>query len=306
MLTESQIAKDPTTKAEEVLVDAVEIQAGREAVRMSKDALEVLSGYVDFLPLGEVTKEYFNRMIQTMSEDPEKLQVNSGLDTNFYSFNALSNIPREETPDAYLSIAVNKIVERSKEMFDMPEWPLSADDTKEFTYNWLVWHEMGHGVQAAFANSAPRNGKGSLSSPQDLSVRTIRELEPIRDTDNDDIFASGVQVIENEGFAEGFSRMLLNEWLSGKYGEEKAIIILDSMNIYRNRKAAMSKSAYEEYLASDGSSSAYTYFRENKINGSPNHIGYANSHDPMRVMEIMAKTAEWELTPEVSQVLSYV
>lgn len=288
---------NPSTVATEK-VDAVEIESGREGAQLSRDALKSLAEYTDFMPLGDKTKTYFKGMLDTMLSDPTRIEVNSRNVTNFYSFNALNAVPSDEPTDAKISVSATKIPERIIEMMEFDNWPLDEEQTKKFAYNWLIWHEMGHGVQEAFANSAPRYGSGSYTFAQSLADRTLRDKMGGGSYDSNEAHRSGDKTIESERFAEGFSRMLVGEWLTAEYGAEVAANVLDRMSEYRKTKAKEAAKIYDEFSASGAQEDAFVYFKNSILNESghstPNHIGYASPHSPDQIMDIMSQTAVWE------------
>ncbi len=277
--------------------NAVEIEAGREAVcRVREYTAELRDSYASHLPLGEKTGVYFSRMLDILVNDPDRIEANAGLSTNFYQFNDLNKVPADQESDAKISISVRRAEQRIADLISQDTWPLVESETRDLVYRWLTWHELGHGVQSAFANVAPRKHYGgSFSSPSSLSESTFTELvmypSPPEGKEHSDI---GTVTIESERFAEGFSRMIMSEWLTERYGTDLSNELLKLMHQHRVDKAEDAQDLYGTYLTSGAVDSPHSYMRNANPKLSINHIGYASPHSPDIVMDILSATNRWE------------
>lgn len=278
-------------------IESVEIESGREAVRLVRlYTAEFRDEYLAHLPLGPATGEYLKRILDVLIEDPNRIDANGGVVTHYYSFNAMNRVPIDEESDARLTVGVRNLENRVRDLQRLTGWTMSEHETREFTYRWLTWHELGHAVQSAFENVAPRKKIGNSFFAQDLVATTCRELVDYGvDSDTTDFSMTGIRAVESERFAEGFARMLLQDWLLKEFDPETAQLVLDSMTKIRNINAADAVVAFDEYLGSGSALSVDKYFKERGITGSSNHVGYGRPHDQDTVLDILSATKEWEV-----------
>lgn len=254
-----------------------------EAMKMSElesrvkimESIGMVEGHVSQMDMGDKTKQTFLAMMRAIHSDEKLIAItDEGKET---SFKAVKGSPLE----SQLIIDRRMLAERIPVFvaeLNKREIEITPEEAMRFVFDWNVAHELGHGLQTAYNESAEKSIRrypdGTLYTVRsNLSTDTIKLgiSEQVDHLDYATEFEDVPWIMENEGFAEGFARLIIRLELQKTKTPDDANKYLNAMQAFRE----------------------VSFNRKKTVN----RAGYVRPHSPELLGRILSNTKRWENVP---------
>ncbi len=285
----------------------VNLEYGQELYRQTAEAVAIFRlELLPDLPIGDATRQALTNLLD---------QVTSPTGMNVYDSDIARLVRYEEVGEDRV---VNEYgvpeLEISPTMMDATKrWLQEAEQKSGVTVppeikpmlaaGWLVWHEMGHALEAAYAEAA-----------DPLSASEWGSARPSKAELHGDSFAWGVsqkmtenealnfinRTVEAERFAEGFGQMMVEKY-AVLHGMEPTQAHQLRQHLVPDDRLQRAKLFNEVVTSSANDATSDRYTSDLKAASaklgkpvSPNAIGYAEPYDDDHLRRIMELTGRLE------------
>ncbi len=285
----------------------VEIQTGRETYELTVDAINTFQ--VELLPdlqLGEKTRHTYDQILNKLVQEGG-VSVYDTTQARFIRYEEWRGgriVGQDGEPEVEMGPSmINKTREWIAEAEVKTGIALEPELREKVVYGWLVWHELGHGLQAAYSDAAdpqPATEWISRAFKADLSDDMLAWGVSQPEKSNSGL--SAAHTVESEKFAEGFGQMMVEQYLT-KHGLslQQAHDLREAL-VPENRKqrSENARQILDKYkdVSPSNDTLIMDFYRDLRAAGiTVNMIGYAEPYPPDQIQNILSQAAEFENLP---------
>ncbi len=287
----------------------VDVIKGREVHDATLQAVEVFRR--ELLPklrIGEKTRTAFESILDKIAE-PEGVSIYATDQARFIRYEEWQGgriAGQDGEPEVEMApIMIDLSANWMQEAIQKSGVQIAPELASQLATGWIVWHEIGHGFQAAYADAASpkpptewvREFKADLSNDA-LAWGISRPLMAGGGLDID-------HTVESERFAEGFGQMMVERFaLSQGVEPDNARKLRETMvPESRLRRAEIAKEIVARHATSDDPQSLTKMYEE--LNAAPqdfgrvtiNVLGYVEPYDPDQIQNIFDLSSHLEQVP---------
>ncbi len=210
----------------------VKIEQGRDVLQRTRYAIEVFKDQLlPQLPVGEETYKIYKQMLEETLTTPDAIRVDQQSQARYQSLVILpgggershgtTGRPVAEVGAAMLDTTRDWLTDAVRQA----QVQLEPAQIEDLTYGWLIWHELGHTLQAAYERTDidPATRRSShFDLAYEALTRGVSQQTFSRESGGGQEFAN--LVAEGEAFAEGLGQMMVERYAVKELGlaEEQA------------------------------------------------------------------------------------
>lgn len=267
----------------------IEVEQGREIVERTRRSVEFVLSEAEELPIGPNTREEYQNMLREISTEPDRIWVFADRQARYTQallwegktwMSASEGKPTVEVGQEMLQISQDWVSAAA----DRADLNMSPEQHKALGEGWLIWHELGHTLQSAYARK----------QSSDLSADAISKSvsEPYFKSEG---YRQENLIAESERFAEGFGQMMVERYAVKELGiskEAAALLRKELTPDDRRQKMAAAERVIQEFGPTDSPDiNHYDFAKALKDAGvARNNLGYGSPHSPEQVQKILLST----------------